>query len=95
MTKFGELINVEQPVLFDFYFKLEDREIEIIRDVAIALGNQARVIKINIKKNEQLAEALEVKENSTFIIYKKGEMKWRKTGEQDSNTLINLVQQYV
>ena len=50
---------------------------------------------IDIKKNEPLAEALRVKGNPTFMIYKDGEMKWRQTGEQDANTLIGLVQQYL
>jgi len=53
------------------------------------------VIKIDIKKNEPLAEALRVKGNPTFMIYKNGEMKWRQTGEQDANTLIGMVQQFV
>jgi thioredoxin 1 len=29
------------------------------------------------------------------MIYKNGEMKWRQTGEQDANTLIGMVQQFV
>jgi len=97
MTKFGELISVAQPILIDFYFDWEDAEnnIETLRDVAAALGDKAKVIKIDIKKNEELAEALRVKGNPTFMIYKNGEMKWRQTGNQDANTLIGLVQQYV
>jgi len=96
MTKFGELISAEEPVLIDFYFDWEDTDnsIDTLRDVAAALGDKAKVIKIDIKKNELLAEALRVKGNPTFMIYKDGEMKWRQTGEQDANTLIGLVQQY-
>lgn len=97
MTKFGDLINVEKPVLIDFYFNWEDVEnsIETLRDVAATLGTKAKVIKIDIKKNEILAEALRVKGNPTFMIYKNGEMKWRQTGEQDATTLVNLVEQYI
>ena len=97
MTKFGEIISIDKPVLIDFYFDWEDVEMNIdtLRDVAAALGDKAKVIKIDIKKNEILADALRVKGNPTFMIYKKGEMKWRKTGEQDANTLIGLVQKYV
>lgn len=97
MTKFGELINVEKPVLIDFYFDWSEEEnnLDTLRDVAAALGDKAKVIKIDIKKNEILAETLRVKGNPTFMIYKNGEMKWRQTGEQDANTLIGLVQQYV
>ncbi|SNR14541.1 MULTISPECIES: thioredoxin family protein [Tenacibaculum] len=97
MTKFGEIINIQKPVLIDFYFDWDDTEnnLDTLRDVAAALGDKAKVIKIDIKKNEILASALKVKGNPTFMIYKNGEMMWRKTGEQDANTLIGLVQQYV
>ena len=97
MTKFGELISIDKPVLIDFYSDLDDVEssVETLRDVAAALGDKAKVIKIDINKNEVLAGALRVKGNPTFMIYKNGEMKWRQTGFQDANTLIGLVQQYV
>lgn len=97
MTKFGEIISVNIPVLIDFYADWEEFEpsLDTLRDVAAALGDSAKVIKIDIRKNEVLAEALRVKGNPTFMIYKNGEMKWRQTGEQDANTLIGLVQQYV
>lgn len=97
MTKFGELINVKKPVLIDFYFDWNEEEnnLDTLKDVAAALGDKAKVIKIDIKKNEILADTLRVKGNPTFMIYKNGEMKWRQTGEQDANTLIGLVQQFV
>ena len=98
MTKFGELIGSDIPVLIDFYADWEDGSNNlhsILRDVAAALGDSAKVIKIDIEKNETLANALRIKGNPTFIIYKGGEMKWRQSGDQDANTLINLVQQYV
>ena len=98
MSKFGELINAEIPVLIDFYTEWNEQSIamhETIRDVAAALGDKARVIKIDIEKNETLANALRIKGNPTFIIYKSGEMKWRQSGDQNANTLIDLVGQYV
>jgi len=97
MAKFGELINFEKPVLIDFYADQEnlDDTIQILRSVAATLGDKAKVIKIDIKKNETLADALRVKGNPTFMIYKNGQMKWRQTGFQDANTLIGLVQQFV
>ena len=98
MTKFGELINQEVPVLIDFYFKWEQEEQEMqtsmLRDVVAALGDKAKVIKIDVEKNEVLADALKIKANPTYIIYKKGNLKWRQSGELDANTLISLVQQH-
>lgn len=97
MTKFGEIISVDKPVLIDFYVDLEEAsdDLDILRNVAATLGDSAKVIKINIDKNEVLAKALKVKGTPTFMIYKSGEMKWRQTGKQDATTLINLVQQYI
>jgi thioredoxin 1 len=98
MAKFGELISSDIPVLIDFFAELDDDENNlhsILRDVAAALGDRAKVIKIDMEKNETLANALRIKGNPTFIIYKNGEMKWRQSGSQDANTLISLVEQYV
>lgn len=98
MAKFGELISSEIPVLIDFYADWTETSNDlhsVLRDVAAALGDKAKVIKIDVEKNETLANALRIKGNPTFIIYKEGEMKWRQTGEQDANTLIHLVEQYV
>ena len=38
MTKFGELISAEEPVLIDFYFDWEDADnnVDTLRDVAAA-----------------------------------------------------------
>lgn len=98
MSKFGELIDVQVPVLLDFYTEWNEQAVSmhpVLRDVAAALGDKAKVIKIDVDKNQKLAEALRVKGLPTLMIYKAGEMKWRQSGEQDANTLIDLIQEYV
>ena len=85
-------------MLLYFYTEWDDacKEMHaVLRDVAAALGDKARVIKIDVDKNGELAEALRVKALPTLMIYKNGEMKWRQSGEQDANTLIGLVKEYV
>jgi len=98
MAKFGEIISSSSPTLIDFYSERNEEKSlihSILRDVAAALGDKAKVIKIDISKNEKLVNALRIKGSPTFIIYKDSEMKWRQSGEQDANTLINLVEQFV
>ncbi len=98
MAKFGDLINSEVPVLIHFFAHLDEAQEpyhDILRDVVATFGNKANVIKIDIEKNKTLVKALMIEENPTYIIYKKGEMKWRQTGDQDENTLIDLVRQYL
>ena len=98
MSKFGELIDINIPVLLDFYTDWNDASIAmhpVLKDVAAAMGDKAKVIKIDVDKNQELAEALRVKGLPTLMIYKNGEMVWRQSGEQDANTLIGLLQEYL
>ena len=98
MSKFGELIDLEVPVLLDFYTTWNEDSVAmhpVLKDVAAALGDKGKVIKIDVDKNSELAEALRIKDLPTLMICKEGEMKWRQSGEQDANTLIGLMQEYV
>ena len=96
MSKFGELIDAQVPVLIDFFTEWHEQSIvmnETIRHVAAALGDKAKVIKIDVDKNKELAEALRIKGLPTFMIYKDCQMVWRQSGEFDANTLISLIKE--
>jgi thioredoxin 1 len=98
MSKFGELINAPIPVLIDFYTEWNEQSVSmhpVIRDVAAALGDKAKVIKIDVDKNQELADALRIKGLPTLMIYKNGQMVWRQSGELDANTIISLVQEQI
>ena len=98
MSKFGELINSPVPVLIDFYTEWNEPSVSmhpVIRDVAAALGDKAKVIKIDVDKNQELAEALRIKGLPTLMIYKDGQMVWRQSGELDANTIIGLVHEQI
>ena len=96
MSKFGELISTQVPVLIDFYTEWNESSIlmhPVIKDVAAALGDKAKVIRIDVDKNRELAEVLRIKGLPTLMIYKDGVMRWRQSGELDANTIIGLVQE--
>ena len=98
MSKFGELINAQVPVLIDFYTDWNEPSMSmhpVIRDVAAALGDRVKVIMIDVDKNQELANALRIKGLPTLMIYKEGTMIWRQSGELDANTLIGLVQEQI
>ena len=98
MSKFGELIDSEMPILLDFYTDWNESSTSmhpVLKDVAAAIGDKGKVIKINVDKNNDLAQALRIKGLPTLMIYKSGEMVWRQSGEQDANTLINLLYEFI
>ncbi|PDH46480.1 MAG: thiol reductase thioredoxin [Flavobacteriales bacterium MED-G15] len=98
MSKFGELIDDKLPLLLVFYNENEDISSSIhpvLKDVAAAMGDSGKVIKIDTEKNNKLSDALRVRVLPTLMIYKLGEMVWRQSGEQDANTLISLMQDHI
>ena len=98
MARFGDLINVEVPVLLEFFTEWDETSKimhPVVKDVAAALGDKAKIIKIDVEKNNELADALRIKGVPTFIIYKSGKMKWRQRGEESANTLINRVKKFL
>ncbi len=98
MSKFGELIDDKLPLLLVFYNENEEVSTDmhpILKDVAAAIGDKGKVIKIDTEKNTKLSDALRVRVLPTLMIYKLGEMVWRQSGEQDANTLISLMQDHL
>ena len=76
MSKFGEIIDSEMPVLLDFYTEWNESSTSmhpVLKDVAAAIGDKGKVIKINVDKNNELAQALRIKGLPTLMIYKSGE----------------------
>lgn len=96
MSKFGELIDINIPVLLNFYTEWDEESKQmhpILKDVAAAVGDKAKVIKIDLDKNQDLAEALRIKSIPTHIIYSNGEMVWRKSGLLNANDLLVYLEQ--
>jgi len=72
MSKFGELIDLNVPVLLDFYAEWNDQSTAmhaVLRDVAAALGDRGKVIKIDVDKNKELSQALRVKGLPTSFFF--------------------------
>ena len=95
MSKFGELIDQQVPVLLVFHMaEMTEHQEAILRKVARAVGQEGRIIKIDVEKNLELARALRVKDFPTLMIYKKGEMCWRQAGEREMEDLPEIMMGY-
>lgn len=83
MKDFNELINSDQPVLVDFYAawcgpcQMLAPELE---KVAADFKGKARVIKIDIDRNQAAAGHYKVMGVPTLMIFKQGEIRWRQSG---------------
>lgn len=83
METFGDLIKSETPVLVDFYADWCgpcQTMMPIVKELAGKVSGKARVIKINIDKNQAVSAQYNVRSVPTFIIFKSGEIVWRHSG---------------
>lgn len=98
MESFNEIINGDKPVLVDFYAtwcgpcKVMGPTIEVVGKELIG---QARVLKIDVDKNETVANQYRIQSVPTLIIFKKGEVVWRTSGVMDKNALMQQMKKFI
>ena len=98
MEKFNELIQSEKPVLVDFYAEwcgpcqmMKPR----ILDVAERIGEDAKVVQIDVDKEKEIAERFRIQSVPTLIIFKKGKQRWRQTGVISTHALVLMLRNYI
>jgi thioredoxin 1 len=94
---FGNIINGDKPVLIDFYATWCgpcQYQLPIMDEVAGAVGDAARILKIDVDKNQELSAQLGIKGVPTLMIFKNGEIKWKASGVKDKDTLVALLKEH-
>lgn len=97
MEKFDELIKSETPVLVDFFATWCgpcQMMHPVLEELAGKVGDKARVIKIDIDKNQRLAAVYNVRSVPTLMIFKDGDLKWRVSGVQQADVLESELEKY-
>jgi thioredoxin 1 len=95
MSNFQELINSETPVLVDFYADWCgpcQMMAPVLKELAGKLGEKAKIIKVDVDKNPQAANAFQIRGVPTFILFKKGEVKWRHSGVVAGEELKRIIE---
>ena len=93
---FDKLIQSEQPVLIDFYADWCGpckAQAPILKEVTNAIGDRARILKIDVDKNQNIANRFQVKGVPTLILFKNGEPVWRKSGVLSGPELVSIIEQ--
>jgi thioredoxin 1 len=91
MANFKDLINSEKPVLIDFYADWCGpcrTMAPILEKVKANIGDSGTVVKIDVDKNPQIADALQIRSIPTLMIFQNGELKWKKMGVVSESELM-------
>lgn len=97
MSKFEDLVNADVPVLVDFYATWCgpcQMMHPILEDLHEKMGDSLKIIKIDIDKNEALANLYKVRSVPTLMIFKGGELKWRGSGVHSASDIQKLVAEH-
>jgi len=95
---FNKLINGDKSVLIDFHAEwCEPCKVQtsIIKGVVKEVDGKVRIIKIDIDKNQTLAQRYNVRGVPTLVLFKNGQIVWRQSGVQTKEQLITIINQNV
>ena len=98
MENFDKLIQSSKPVLVDFYAEwcgpckmMKPR----LLDVAERIGDQAKIMEVDIDIEKELAERFHIQSVPTLIIFKDGKQRWRQSGIISANALTTVLKNYL
>lgn len=93
---FSDIIKGDKPVLVDFHAewcgpcKMMK---PVLADLRVLMGDAIRILKIDIDKNQKLAQSLNIQGVPTLILYKNGQSLWRSSGVQSAKLLQSIIKQ--
>lgn len=89
-TSFRDLINGDTPVLIDFFATWCGpckAYSPILGQLKEDLGDDLRLVKIDVDNNQEICQKLNVRSMPTTIIFQNGEIKFRAAGVQPIGVL--------
>jgi len=98
MASFKEIINSGVPVLVDFHADWCGpchMQAPILEELSKEIQGKAKILKVDVDKNQSAAATYGVRSIPTLILFKNGEIKWRQAGVAQKETLKSLIEQNI
>lgn len=98
MSQFKDIINSDKMVLIDFsaeWCQPCKMMPPILKQVKQAMGDQVRILKVDVDKNPAIARKWMIQNVPTLMLFRKGEIKFRQAGVIPAPQLIEKVRQFI
>lgn len=98
MNDFNTIINSDKPTLVDFFATWcgPCKTMEpIVEETKNVLGEKAKVLKVNVDNNRTVSMKYNIRSIPTLVIFKNGEIVWRKPGVTSSKDLVEEVNKFL
>lgn len=98
MNNFQQLIGSGKPVLVDFtatWCGPCKMMAPVLEQVKRSLGDRITIIKIDIDKSPQTANAYQIQGVPTLLLFKEGNIQWRQSGVMNAQALLGILQQHI
>lgn len=96
--EYTEAINSAPVVLVEFFATWCGhcaRMAPIVEEIKELLAGKVDIYQLDVDRNEEAVEAMEVNSTPTFILYKNGRQEWRESGEMEADVLLAKIQAYI
>lgn len=96
--EYNEAINSAPVVLVEFFATWCGhcaRMAPIVDEIKELLAGKVDIYQLDVDRNEEAVEAMEVNSTPTFILYKNGRQEWRESGEMEADVLLAKIQAYI
>ncbi len=94
MENFNDIINGNQLTLVDFFATWcgPCKQMHpVLEQLKASEGENLRIIKLDVDKNEALASAYRIQSVPTLMLFRNGELLWRQSGAMSLADLKTLL----